>query len=382
MEDELSIEKKKCEEETIPKFKSLVNEKDIIAREFIQRPIKCKDNTCLSFLQHNEQTNVDFCTYVMACWMRELSVYLTPDFVQNSILSIFAKLGNASYDDSWLFRREIKWMFSNIDKKIPIQVESYEENIITIINKLFTKISEKSVNTHIVSIGNTKYETDVDGLGRAFSQSCILDIGRTYYDYDVFASICGIKGINVKGNINEWKKLKSNILKLKELFTLIKSKGDPNDPQKFKDYLDNCLIIVDKIIESQINPTEETKRWLMSGISSMHHGENNCGEVTKFEDCNETIYQYEGHYLYPKLCGWLIELTDMNQSREITDLGMSYRVIPFRSVLSDDQIEYVCISACLQFHEENTEKNWEYTFHMNQIDEKEYNYLTHKVIST
>jgi hypothetical protein len=366
MEDDLLNGENKCKEKTSPEYQHFIDEKGVEVRTFIKNVFKT------DLLQNYNM--VDFLTYVKVCWMREKSVYLTPDFVQNAILNSFANISN---ENDKKFVESIRHLFTTEKDKKEVKAEDPDTSMIAIINNLYSTIAKNGVNTDLIDIANTEYSTDTDKNGKMFSQTCILDVGRSYFHYSYYGSACGIKSVEILGSIAEWEKLKNNIIKFGELVKSSKRSSGFG----FNEYINKCIDIINKIIESQINPTEETTKWLMSGISATHYNWHDCGEYTEEQGCPGMYRKYKGHYYYPTLIGWMIYLTNQGcDSSAIDTLENQSRIIPFTfSTYLDPTIKYKCIRASLQFSENKTDgKNWEYTFTIYEINKQEYDALIAK----
>jgi hypothetical protein len=369
--DELSKEEEKCKKETDQKFHQYLDEHNRNIRKFIRNELteEISDSELMNFIKSGESLNynnkmADFGMYAMYCWMREKEVFITPDFVQNSILNLFAQHTTGTNECRIA---QIKDLFTKFNHKQQLcSIGNLDTK--NIIADLFNQMSLSGLNDELSNIANTIFSNDTNQSGRLFSQFCLLDIGRYFYDFSRYGVICGVPSVNVQGTIDDWNRLKNNIVAFKEL---IKTRLCD-----MKEYIDKCLQIIDNIIEHIKSPSEKTHDWIMSCVTSEARASKGCGKYKEHEMCGGPYRDYEGSYIYPKLCGWLIELTTMKSTREIKDLHSNFRLLPFKSEMHSGQISYYCIIAFINIDTHAKEgKNWEYVFKMFKISFDTYDYL-------
>jgi len=359
--DELTEEEERRINETQRKYRHFSKEYNIKVRNQIRNEIA------------NPTKMSDFGTYVVLCWMRELDVYIDPSFVQNSIFNVFSRRCDGADWHCKDLIKQIRILFTNsIHKKEIRTFLGQPTNPTEIIKEMFQTISEKGLHPTLMEIGNTKFESDVNGDGMLFTQAAILDVGRNFYTYVNSDPICGIKSVKIEGTLSDWMLLKSNILKLSELInSVITYDRDRN----FKEYLVKCLEIIDDIIKALTEPSEETDKWLMEGITNKGKGYEQCGKFHNVgSGCGAGGY-FDGFYYFPDLCGWLVYLTYGKDTRSIMDMTMKHQMLPFKQIEKDDSISYYCIYSCIQFTEGAVGKNWGYNFELKKIDERDYQYL-------
>ena len=206
-------------------------------------------------------SNGFYCAFLYA-YNNHGDVKITPDDVWVTIMLYFKEYVNDNAE-------KLREKFVSHQGKKELTVTTADEIKESEWNEFFAKIIEAiKINTSEGVVDKLKCDfSTTTRFEEIISTSTIMDTFKEYFSYGRFIPMCGIQNIWMKGTLDDWIKIKTKLVGLKEF----------DCDKKLSKYIDELAPIIDKFIDTYQNKVDVS---FWNRIMNVEHGRLGSGSTS------------------------------------------------------------------------------------------------------